>query len=785
MEPRYLMTVLLGWDTNPIGQTWGAQGLLANTTAVGVSNSTGLTRGSGVGTSGTAAARAWGGNNWVEASSAGAISADDTATFGLTVGAGKAVSFESINLEYRRSGTGPSSGQLQYSINGGTFTNAGALAYGSSSSSGATHDAIDLTGVAALQGLAEGTAVNFRFVNFGGTSAGGTWYVFDVGSDAGVDDLTVNGTVTDVVATTNTSTAITSITPHPANAGDTVTFEASVNALSGSSTPTGTVAFITNNGTGITLASGPLSGSGTTANVSTTAVLPSGSYTDIVAVYTPSGLFGASTSSPNAPLTVNPSVISFTGATHDEDFDGLPTGGQASAGPTTPIEIAGLPGWAYAKAGGTSSGNTLSYQVSNGASNTGAVFNYGTTDDSDRALGLLASGTNFGRIGAIFSNDSGSAVDEITISFDAETWRAGDQTANTLAFEYKLAGAGISDEFGWTPVTALDATRTGDAAPLGGQARVGNTDFATLAAGIAGLNWQPGQTLVIRLTDANDSGADDGLAIDNFSLSAGPAVGLPAWVAPGSVATWDAGTHTLNVTGAATIIADPGVDVPIINATGASAVLTIDPASDQRIHVGGLNLTGGATATVTSLGGARTATNHRVLVVPGSALSIDGTSQLDLTDNDLIVKNGNALTVEGLAFASRNVAGGGSWDGTNGITSSTAAAEFIANGLEITSLGVLRNGDNVNGAFTTFAGESVTENDVLVKYTYAGDFTLDGQVNGDDEGILGLFYDNGASNEHHWFDGDLTGNGTVDADDEGLLGLLFGNGTAGSAFELL
>ena len=45
----------------------------------------------------------------------------------------------------------------------------------------------------------------------------------------------------------------------------------------------------------------------------------------------------------------------------------------------------------------------------------------------------------------------------------------------------------------------------------------------------------------------------------------------------------------------------------------------------------------GATATLVSLGGARTAANHRVLVLDGPDLSIDATSSLDLTDNDLLV----------------------------------------------------------------------------------------------------------------------------------------------------
>ena len=85
-------------------------------------------------------------------------------------------------------------------------------------------------------------------------------------------------------------------------------------------------------------------------------------------------------------------------------------------------------------------------------------------------------------------------------------------------------------------------------------------------------------------------------------------VTLPAWLGAGSVATWNATTKVLTVTGAASIVADPGTDQPVITAGGSAAVLTINPASGLAVHIGGLTLTSGATAVVTSLGAARTAT---------------------------------------------------------------------------------------------------------------------------------------------------------------------------------
>jgi four helix bundle protein len=55
----------------------------------------------------------------------------------------------------------------------------------------------------------------------------------------------------------------------------------------------------------------------------------------------------------------------------------------------------------------------------------------------------------------------------------------------------------------------------------------------------------------------------------------------PAWLSTSSLATWNTSTHVLTVSGATSIIADPGTDEPIIEASGASAVVTLNPASDR------------------------------------------------------------------------------------------------------------------------------------------------------------------------------------------------------------
>jgi hypothetical protein len=182
---------ILAWDVT--GQfNYGTQGLHAGTVATGITNGTGLTRGSGVGTSGTAANNAWGGNNWASTSSTG-ISGGESVTFGLSVGAGKTLSISSLDMNYRHSGTGPTSGYWQYQVNGGAWTLIGDFPnqFPSTSTSGAAITEMDLSGFAGLQNLGSGTTVTFRVTPYGATGSAGTWYVYDKTGN----DLAVNGSV--------------------------------------------------------------------------------------------------------------------------------------------------------------------------------------------------------------------------------------------------------------------------------------------------------------------------------------------------------------------------------------------------------------------------------------------------------------------------------------------------------------------------------------------------------------------------------------------------------------
>jgi MYXO-CTERM domain-containing protein len=188
--------VVAGWSFTGLSG-YGASPLTATSSDANVTVG-GLTRGSGIGTSGTAAGNAWGGSMAAaRVDAAAAITASQFATFTVTAVNGYTVSFSQIDTyNVRRSGTGPASGQWQYANGAGSYINIGsALSFTASSSGGNTMSAVDLSGISALQSVAAGSAVTFRMVMYA-NSGTGTFY-FQNGSGSG---LSVSGTTAAIPA---------------------------------------------------------------------------------------------------------------------------------------------------------------------------------------------------------------------------------------------------------------------------------------------------------------------------------------------------------------------------------------------------------------------------------------------------------------------------------------------------------------------------------------------------------------------------------------------------------
>jgi predicted extracellular nuclease len=223
--------------------------------------------------------------------------------------------------------------------------------------------------------------------------------------------------------------------------------------------------------------------------------------------------------------------VSYTGGSYTQNFDTLPASGTftlAGAGPFAldgaPVGASGLAGWTFAKYAGT--GANAVFLVSTGTSTTGGVYSFGATATPERALGSLGSGGVASRFGVTLVNNTGATVTQFTLSYTGEQWRRGSAAANTLTFAYAL-GATDLNTGAFTAVPALNFTApntTGSGVAIDGNAAGNRTAISAVVTGVA---WEPGQTLVLRWSDVDDSGSDDGIAIDDLTFSTAASL-LPA-----------------------------------------------------------------------------------------------------------------------------------------------------------------------------------------------------------------------------------------------------------------
>ncbi len=214
--------------------------------------------------------------------------------------------------------------------------------------------------------------------------------------------------------------------------------------------------------------------------------------------------------------TISLTATSFT-TPYTQDFNGLlSTSGVANGTAAT------LPaGWYFIETG--SSADSF-YSTSPGSANGGDTYSYGPSGNADRALGTLQGSNLVSTIGASVTNNTGAAITRLQIAYVGEQWRAGrtDGTIDRLDFQYRIDATSLTTGT-WTNLGALDfltpnpsASQTG---ALDGNATGNRT---ALSGAITGLNIPDGATVWIRWSDFNVGGMDDGLAVDDFSISPAP-----------------------------------------------------------------------------------------------------------------------------------------------------------------------------------------------------------------------------------------------------------------------
>jgi uncharacterized repeat protein (TIGR01451 family) len=268
---------------------------------------------------------------------------------------------------------------------------------------------------------------------------------------------------------------------------------------------------------------------------------------------------------------VSAQCISLTtlGSAYTQNFDTLSN----SAGSTT--NNLTIPGWFMTESGGGARDNEQ-YAVDTGASATGDTYSYGAAGSTERALGALRSGTLIPLFGACFTNNTGATITSLSVAYVGEEWRLGTAgRTDEIDFSYSTNATDLSTGT-WTPVSALNFV-TPDTATTGAKNGNAASERTSLSSTISSLSIAPGATVWIRWTDLDASGADDGLAVDDFSLTPQGATGPTLNINDVSHPEGNSGTTTFTFTVSLTAPAPAGgVTFDIATADGTATAASGD-----------------------------------------------------------------------------------------------------------------------------------------------------------------------------------------------------------------
>ncbi len=219
------------------------------------------------------------------------------------------------------------------------------------------------------------------------------------------------------------------------------------------------------------------------------------------------------------PASAQVSITSL-GTPVTQDFNTL---SNVAASTTNTLTI---PGWAMTETGSGARFNQQ-YAVDTGSGTSGDTYSFGAAGSTERAFGTIQSGSLISTIGAAFTNNTGATINTLVIAYTGEQWRLGTAArSDQLDFQYSLDATSLTTGT-WTDVNGLDyatTDTTGTAGPRDGNSATFRT---AISFPIGSLTIANGATVWIRWNDFNATSADDGLAIDDFSLTALGAVPSP------------------------------------------------------------------------------------------------------------------------------------------------------------------------------------------------------------------------------------------------------------------
>lgn len=210
------------------------------------------------------------------------------------------------------------------------------------------------------------------------------------------------------------------------------------------------------------------------------------------------------------PLIPAVTSVSLSG-TYTQDFNLLSKTGQTNAKSTLPT------GWDFNEVNTGGSGADATYATTAGAATGADTYSYGTVNDADRALGELT-GLITSTIGASFTNNTGNTIQQLAIAYTGEQWRRANGGADKLDFQYSTDATGLTDGT-WTNVDALDFNAPNTSGATGALDGNASGNRTAISSTITGLSIANGATFWIRWVPFRTATNDQGLAVDDFSMT--------------------------------------------------------------------------------------------------------------------------------------------------------------------------------------------------------------------------------------------------------------------------
>lgn len=224
--------------------------------------------------------------------------------------------------------------------------------------------------------------------------------------------------------------------------------------------------------------------------------------------------------------TAGPLSYAQAGIKLEQQFNTLPSSGTfilSGKGPhvlsVSPLGFSALAGWELIHRSGT--GANAIFSVGSGSSTAAGVYSVGSSGSPDRALGTLSAGTGVYSIGLIITNETGKTLHSISGSFTAEQWRKGG-SGNVNTWTGKIATGRFTQlnppQLMLAPSLNFSSINTS----TGGGSLNGNSpeNQRIIPFAIAGIEWKPGEQLIIQWDDIDENGSDDLMAIDDFHIRA-------------------------------------------------------------------------------------------------------------------------------------------------------------------------------------------------------------------------------------------------------------------------